>query len=250
LSNTENIYTGTGDGGTTLIDGLGRIPSPSEKNITEAKTTQGEIASYLTEMFNKAYSPYYEGLRYEIGSYSESVDGGAVSATFYWTMHHLNIGLDAGCEIGVEEQGNFDLQATAQLDGNGAVISDTIEILSNTAARGSAEYTLPVEDFFSDLPAPTQTLLAAKINSSASAAARRFIAANGLSAKEPNTIRLAVIQAPDGYDAKLLKDDTAAFSIEFPGDPQSQLERYIVLTRGKNGEWEIVDYKTKARIIE
>jgi hypothetical protein len=77
-------------------------------------TLQDQITAYLTDMMTAAYSPFYEGLRFEMSNYAETLDGKTVTATFFWTMYHLNNGLDVSYEIGLEEQGNFSLQATVQ----------------------------------------------------------------------------------------------------------------------------------------
>jgi len=45
LSNTENIYTATSDGGTTLIDGLCSIPSPSEDRTSRQLPEPQETVS-------------------------------------------------------------------------------------------------------------------------------------------------------------------------------------------------------------
>ncbi|MDR2650517.1 MAG: hypothetical protein LBB94_12510 [Clostridiales bacterium] len=45
-----------------------------------------------------------------------------------------------------------EFSVTVQLDENDTVIPSAIKILSDTAVRGSAEYTLPIEDFFKDMP--------------------------------------------------------------------------------------------------
>jgi hypothetical protein len=105
----------------------------------EPLTPQDQITAYLTDMMTAAYSPYYEGLRFAMSNYAETLDGKTITATFYWTMYHLNNGLDISYEIGLEEQGNFSLQVAAQLDESGHIVPSTIKILSDTAANGPAE---------------------------------------------------------------------------------------------------------------
>jgi hypothetical protein len=150
-------------------------------------------------------------------------------------MYHLNNGLDVSYEIGLEEQGNFSLQSTARLDGNGHIIPGTIEILSDTAANGPAEYTQPIEDFFNDLPEPSQTQIMAKNNSDAAAVVRAYYAGNGFG----EIAELELAEVSGDVESKF-KNETVAFFVEFASDPYKHPARVIVLTRNTGAKWEII----------
>ena len=49
-------------------------------------TIEEQIFSYLSGLFTEAYSPYYDGLRYEISNYEETISDNKCVATFLWTM--------------------------------------------------------------------------------------------------------------------------------------------------------------------
>jgi hypothetical protein len=204
-------------------------------------TPQVQITSYLTDMMTAAYSPFYEGLRFEMSNYAEILAGKTITATFYWTMYHLNSGLDVSYEIGLEKYGNFSLQATAWLDGSGTAVPGTIKILSDTAVHGPAEYTVPIEDFFNDMPEPTQTQITAKSNSAAAAVARSYYAENGLGEIKG----LTVIEISDLAN-RALKDESVSFGIDLavdavPEKRNGEFDASMLLTREFGGEWEIVD---------
>lgn len=109
-----------------------------------------QLLSYLSELFTEAYTPYYDGLHYEITNYEETILDHEYVATFHWTMYHLGKGWDVASDEGVEAQGNFSLQATATINNNGELDLSTISILADNSVIGQPNYCIPIEDFFSD----------------------------------------------------------------------------------------------------
>ncbi len=140
----------------TIVDNSGNV-NGSEKDTTDesngpvVKSIEEQLFSYLSELFTEAYSPYYDGLRYEMSEYAEATEGGSVTATFRWTMFHLGKGWDVGTDEGVEQQGNWSLQAIVAVEENGALDWETISVLADDSARGDTNYSVPIEKCF-----PTQ----------------------------------------------------------------------------------------------
>ncbi|NLT39106.1 MAG: hypothetical protein GXX89_01440 [Clostridiales bacterium] len=120
------------------------------QETAEVPAIREQIESYLTALFTEVYSPYYDGLHYEITNYEETVQSGECTATFFWTMYHLGKGWDIGSDEGVEQQGNFSLQVKAGLDSRGVLDPDTISVLADGSAVGPPDYSIPIEDFFPD----------------------------------------------------------------------------------------------------
>lgn len=141
----------------TIVDNSGNVNwsenDPTDQSSDPAvKSTEEQIFSYLSELFNKAYSPYYDGLHYEINDYEEVTDGRTVTATFLWTMYHIGKGWDVGTDEGVEQEANWSLQAVVATDENGALDLETISIFSDDGGvKGDTNYSVPVEETF-----PTQ----------------------------------------------------------------------------------------------
>lgn len=123
-------------------------PTPSEPS-----SIQEQITAYLSELFTQAYSPYYDGLRYEMNEYAEAEEDGMYTATFLWTMYHLGKGWDVPSDEGVEQQINVHLQVTAEVKDSGVLDLDTISVLMGVGARGPIEYKTPIEKLFPDQPA-------------------------------------------------------------------------------------------------
>ena len=124
-------------------------PAPAgESSNPVVKSTKEQIFSYLSELFNEAYSPYYDGLHYEMTGYEETTDGNSTTSTFLWTMYFLGKGLDVGTDEGVEQQVNVKLQATAAADEDGVLDLETISVLMDDSGKGAANYSLPVEELF------------------------------------------------------------------------------------------------------
>ena len=109
---------------------------------------QTRIHSYLSNLFDRAYSPYYEGLRYEMSDYKEEIDGENFTATFFWTMYHLDSGGDVYSDLGMETQANFSFQATGKISG-GSISS--VEVLGDVnVGMDGPDYSAPVEGYFPD----------------------------------------------------------------------------------------------------
>jgi len=131
---------------------IGESVSPViESNNPDVKSTEEQLFVYLSELFTKAYSPYYDGLHYEMNGYEETTDGSKVTATFLWTMYHLGKEWDVGTHEGVEQQVSWKLQATVTAHEDGSLDFETISVFSNSSARGPASYDIPIEEEF-----PTQ----------------------------------------------------------------------------------------------
>ena len=143
---TRDVKTGKW----TVIDNSGDVSRPDE-NAGDNKTdisAQEQIMSYLSELFNKAYAPYYDGLHYVMTSYEETILDGKCTATFLWTMYYLGKGWDVGSDEGVEQQVNFWLQAAAAIIDGGELDLSTISILVDESAVGPPDYRTPVEEHF------------------------------------------------------------------------------------------------------
>ena len=131
---------------------MGESVNPAiESNNPDVKSTEEQLFVYLSELFTKAYSPYYDGLHYEMNGYEETTDGSKVTATFLWTMYHLGKEWDVGTDEGVEQQVSWKLQATVTAHEDGSLDFETISVFSNSSARGPASYDIPIEEEF-----PTQ----------------------------------------------------------------------------------------------
>ena len=124
--------------------------SAAESGAITTESTEEQLFSYLSSLFTEAYSPYYDGLHYEMNEYGETTDGSKVTATFLWTMYHLGKGWDVGTDEGVEEQMNCHLQAVVTVAENGALDLGTISILMDDSPVGR-DYRTPIEELF-----PTQ----------------------------------------------------------------------------------------------
>jgi len=111
-------------------------------------STQEQVVSYLSELFTEAYATYYDGLHFEINGFEESILEGKYTATFLWTMYHLGKSWDIASDEGVEQQVNFNLQASAVINDEGALDLSTISILVDESAVGSPDYRTPVEEYF------------------------------------------------------------------------------------------------------
>lgn len=131
---------------------MGESVNPAiESNNPADESTEEQLFSYLSELFTEAYSPYYDGLHYEMNDYKETTDGNEVTATFLWTMYHLGKGWDVGTDEGVNQQVSWKLQATVTAHEDGSLDFETISVFSNSSARGPAIYDIPIEEEF-----PTQ----------------------------------------------------------------------------------------------
>lgn len=143
-------------GAWTIVDNSGNVnwseQNPAgESGNPAAMGAEEQIFSYLSELFNEAYSPYYDGLHYEMEYYEETADGNKVTATFVWTMYFLGKGWDVGMDEGVEQQMNCWLQVVAAVGEDGALDFETSSILMDNGGIGGPNYSDPIEELF-----PTQ----------------------------------------------------------------------------------------------
>lgn len=136
----------------TIVDNSGNINWEEGKSDPvvppETASVKEQIFTYLSELFNQAYTPYYDGLHYEISSYEEDIEQGEVTATFLWTMYHLGNRWDVSSDEGREQQGNLLVQVRAQLQENGSLDQSTISVLANQNSWGPPVYDVPIQDFF------------------------------------------------------------------------------------------------------
>ena len=147
----------------TIVDNSGNVNWSENSSMGESvnpaiasnnpadESTEEQLFSYLSELFTEAYSPYYDGLRYEMNDYKETADGTEVTATFLWTMYHLGKGWDVGTDEGVDQQVSWKLQATVTAHEDGTLDFETISVFSNSSPVGPASYDIPIEEEF-----PTQ----------------------------------------------------------------------------------------------
>lgn len=137
----------------TIVDNSGNV-NWSESNPvsgsgdTAAESVKEQLFSYLSELFNNVYSPYYDGLHYEMSNYEETTDSGEVTAHFLWTMYFLGKGWDVASDEGVEQTSNWFLQATAAVDEDGALDSETISVVFVVDDTGDGVDYVPIEEYF------------------------------------------------------------------------------------------------------
>ena len=137
----------------TIVDNSGNVNWAENNPIggsgePATGSTKDQLFSYLSELFNNAYSPYYDGLRYEMINYEETTDSGQVTAHFLWTMHFIGKRWDAASDEGVEQTINWFLQATVTVDEDGALDWDTVSVVAiEDATEDGVDYT-PIEEYF------------------------------------------------------------------------------------------------------
>ena len=119
-----------------------------ETNATFIPSNQNQIVLHLSKMFTDAYGPHYNGLHYEMTSYNETISNGKCTATFFWTMYHLDNGLDAANEIGKEQEANWNLQATIQIKTDGQLDMASATFLADNSVTGPPTYQVPIDDYF------------------------------------------------------------------------------------------------------
>lgn len=137
----------------TIIDNSGNINwlescSADESGDLTTKSTKEQLFFCLSGLFNKAYSPYYDGLHYEMSDYQETTDGSKVTATFLWTMYFLGKGWDVATDQGVEQEANWFLQATIIVNEDGVLDLETISILADVGATENANFNVSIEEYF------------------------------------------------------------------------------------------------------
>lgn len=143
-------------GNWSIVDNTGNLnlvqsPEVSAPAPSASPGIQAQIEAYLTERYTNKYAQYYDGLHYEMGNYSQTVEDGACTATFLWTMYHLANGWDIGSDEGKEFGGNQWLQVTAALDDGGLLDLDTILVYSDEAPTGRPDYVI-LEEYSAPLP--------------------------------------------------------------------------------------------------
>ena len=125
--------------------------TPAQETAPVVPSYEEQLVAYMTDLFNGVYSPYYDGLHYEIRYANETVDESQWTAEFFWTMYFLGKGWDIESDEGVEQQANMGLQASAQIKTDGMLDLDTIAVFADSSAKGPAVYDIPLEAMF-----PTQ----------------------------------------------------------------------------------------------
>ena len=106
---------------------------------------QSQLFDHLSTLFDTAYSPYYEGLRYEISDYQDLRTGDDYTAAFLWTMYNLHSGGDIPADTGRLAQSYYSLLATGKIvDGK----LTSVTVMADTSLRGPAQYTLPLASLF------------------------------------------------------------------------------------------------------
>jgi hypothetical protein len=108
-----------------------------------------KIFAQLSDLYTQVYMAYYDGLRYEINGFEELTDAEYYTATFRWTMYHLDNGLDVASDKGKETQGNLNIKATAKLYADGSPDYSTLEFFGDNAPVGPPVW-LPIEEWFPD----------------------------------------------------------------------------------------------------
>lgn len=140
----------------TIVDNSGNVnwsetQPKDESGGPAAMSTKEQLFAYLSKRFDEAYSPYYDGLHYEMNDYEETTDGSQVTATFLWTEYFLGKGWDVGTDEGVEQQANWFLQAVATVGEDGTLDLETASILMDDSGRDGPNFSIPLEETF-----PTQ----------------------------------------------------------------------------------------------
>lgn len=137
----------------SIVDNSGNVnwseSNPASGNSgLAAESVKEQLFSYLSELFNNAYSPYYDGLHYEMKNYEETTDGGKVTAHFLWTMYFLGKRWDVASDEGVEQEANWFLQVTAAVDEDGTLDLETVSVVSVDDATGDGANYTPIEEYF------------------------------------------------------------------------------------------------------
>lgn len=145
-------------GAWTIVDNSGNMnlaepepewePTPEQSDPPAVMSAQEQIFAYLSDLFTQAYSPYYDGLHYEMSYYEETTDGNEVTAIFLWTMYFIGKGWDVGTDEGVEQEMNCFLQAVATVGEDGTLNFETGSILRDTSAKYGPNYSSPIEELF------------------------------------------------------------------------------------------------------
>lgn len=125
------------------------IPGESghETGASASPSFQTQITAYLTDQFTKEYAQYYDGLHYEMSGYEETVEDGVCTATFLWTEYWLGKGWDVGSDEGVEQEANWPLQVTVQIQSSGMLDLSTILVYQTSGP----DYEI-LEEFSAPLP--------------------------------------------------------------------------------------------------
>jgi beta-lactamase regulating signal transducer with metallopeptidase domain len=217
-------------------------PAPTPSPVGEPFDTniQKQLTRHLETQFTDAYDAYYDGLRYRMSNYAETVEDGKYIATFHWTMYNLGNGLDIESDFGKEQQSNFSFQATADVTENGLLDIPTLVVMSDTAPTGPPVYDTAVEAYFPDPNGGAVKLTDGEVYKSALSTAIEYYNSN--STFEGKVANLTLIEVNSDYiSTDKVKGAVAAFNVEFEDDPKSHPARSIILTRETGGEWEVIN---------
>lgn len=150
----------------SIVDNSGNMnltqspgPKPSGKPGPETGTPtpsvmpsfQDQITAYLTDQFTKKSAQFYDGLHYEMSGYEETVEDGVCTAIFLWTEYWLGKGWDVGSDEGVEQEANWPLQVTAEVDSSGMLDLSTILVYQDHGQTSGPDYGI-LEEFSAPLP--------------------------------------------------------------------------------------------------
>ncbi|MBE6622628.1 MAG: hypothetical protein E7621_00300 [Ruminococcaceae bacterium] len=106
-----------------------------------------QIQSYLSEIFDEAYQPYYEGIYYEISDYKQEIEENEFSSEFLFTMWHLDSGGDISSEQGKKTRANFRLMVKGTYIGGQSAIDS---VMMDVSPVGEPNYSVPIEECFPD----------------------------------------------------------------------------------------------------
>lgn len=145
-------------GAWTIVDNSGNMnlaepepewePTPGQSDPPAVMSPREQIFAYLSDLFTQAFSPYYDGLHYEIIEYKETTNGKTITATFIWREYFLGKGWDVGTDEGVEQMVNSRLQVVAAVGEDGTLDFETASILMDDSGRGGPNYSIPIKDTF------------------------------------------------------------------------------------------------------
>lgn len=143
-------------GNWSIVDNSGNMNLVQDPDVSAPPPSappgiQEQIEAYLTERFTNKYAQYYDGLHFKMSHYSQTVEDGACTATFRWTMYHLANGWDIESDAGKEFGGNQWLQITAAVNEDGLLDLDTILVYSDEAPAGPPDYVI-LEEYSAPLP--------------------------------------------------------------------------------------------------
>ncbi len=142
----------TESGQWSIVDNSGNVNWSERETASESTDAvlsyEEQLFEYLSQLFDKVYSPYYDGLHYEIKFDKTNAENGEWKARFLWTMYHIGKGWDISSDEGIEQEGNLHLEATVKINTDGTLDFNSIEIFADSGANGPAVYNIPLHEFF------------------------------------------------------------------------------------------------------